>query len=111
MLPATPERTADEERKAGLQPCCECRLHAYAESDLQHVKTVSKLRGPDTDSTAKWSKKIRPCTSLHVGGVEVEARDIAKRKQFRYATYPNRTSDLRITSATPYHLAKEAMLD
>jgi hypothetical protein len=27
-----------------------------------------------------------------------------------YARYPNRTSDLRITSATPYHLAKRADL-
>jgi hypothetical protein len=26
------------------------------------------------------------------------------------AYYPNRTSDLRITSATPYHLAKQAYL-
>jgi hypothetical protein len=51
-------------------------------------------------------KVAKPLTCPKKAWLEAK---IAKKKRLA-AYYPNRTSDLRITSATPYHLAKQADL-
>ena len=64
-----------------------------------HVqKHLRPVQIQSTDCIRRWSR------------VDALPKRSKKQKKKRDATYPNRTSDLRITSATPYHLAKEAVL-
>ena len=65
---------------------------------IQVQKRLRPVQHQSSDCIRRWS-----CVDAVPGRYK-------KQKKKRDATYPNRTSDLRITSATPYHLAKEAVL-